>query len=195
MNPTPQPATHPLSALLHIDEVCRRFEGAWKNAAAAGPRPAPEDYLADTPEPARARLVCELLRLEIYYRARAGEVLHAADFQTRFPDLDPTWLSQTLDGARPVGTPFPAAAAADNGTPGAGLENLGELGRGGMGAVFKGRDPHLGRDVAVKVLLPEHHDHPDLCQRFVEEARIAGQLQHPGIVPVYTLGEAGPGRP
>src|SRR5262249_24470863 len=33
------------------------------------------------------------------------------------------------------------------------------------------------------------------CQRFVEEARIAGQLQHPGIVPVYTLGEAGPGRP
>src|SRR5262249_28924939 len=57
------------------------------------------------------------------------------------------------------------------------------------------RDPHLGRDVAVKVLLDGHHGHPELCQRFVEEARVAGRLQHPGVVPVYALGEAGPGRP
>src|SRR5262249_37616873 len=53
----------------------------------------------------------------------------------------------------------------------------------------------LGRDVAVKLLLSEHHGHPELYHRFLEEARVAGQLQHPGVVPVYALGEAGPGRP
>ena len=57
---------------------------------------------------------------------------------------------------------------------------LGEIGRGGMGAVLKGRDPDLGRDLAVKVLLEEHQDDPELVRRFVEEAQIGGQLQHPG---------------
>ncbi len=56
-----------------------------------------------------------------------------------------------------------------------------------MGAVLKGRDPDLGRDLAVKVLLERHGDKPDLVRRFVEEAQIGGQLQHPGIVPVYEL--------
>ena len=72
---------------------------------------------------------------------------------------------------------------------------LGEIGHGGMGAVLKGRDPDLGRDLAVKVLLEEHHDDPELIRRFVEEAQIGGQLQHPGIVPVYELGQFGDRRP
>jgi tetratricopeptide (TPR) repeat protein/tRNA A-37 threonylcarbamoyl transferase component Bud32 len=65
---------------------------------------------------------------------------------------------------------------------------LGEIARGGMGAVLKGRDTDLGRDLAVKVLLEKHRDNPGLIRRFVEEAQIGGQLQHPGIVPVYELG-------
>ena len=56
------------------------------------------------------------------------------------------------------------------------------------GAVIKARDPDLGRDLALKVLLEKHKDHPELIRRFLEEAQIAGQLQHPGIVPVYELG-------
>ncbi len=68
------------------------------------------------------------------------------------------------------------------------LQLLGEIARGGMGAILKARDAHLGRELAVKVLLDSHRDRPDLIRRFVEEARIAGQLQHPGIVPVYELG-------
>jgi serine/threonine-protein kinase len=68
------------------------------------------------------------------------------------------------------------------------LQLFGEIARGGMGAVLKGRDPDLGRDVAVKVLLEAHRDNPDLVRRFVEEAQIGGQLQHPGIVPIYELG-------
>ncbi len=75
------------------------------------------------------------------------------------------------------------------------LELLGEIARGGMGAVLKGRDPDLGRDLAVKVLLEAHKDKPDLLRRFMEEAQIAGQLQHPGVVPVYELGAFADHRP
>jgi serine/threonine-protein kinase len=72
---------------------------------------------------------------------------------------------------------------------------LGEIARGGMGAVFKGRDTDLGRDIAVKVLLETHQGKTELLQRFVEEAQISGQLQHPGIVPVYELGQFADARP
>jgi serine/threonine-protein kinase len=54
--------------------------------------------------------------------------------------------------------------------------------------VYKGRDQDLGRDVAIKVLRPEHVSRPEILERFVEEAQIGGQLQHPGIVPVYEIG-------
>jgi eukaryotic-like serine/threonine-protein kinase len=72
---------------------------------------------------------------------------------------------------------------------------FGEIARGGMGAILKGRDPDLGRDLAVKVLLEGHRDKPELLRRFVEEAQISGQLQHPGIVPVYELGTFADSRP
>lgn len=72
---------------------------------------------------------------------------------------------------------------------------LGEIARGGMGAILKGRDTDLGRDLAVKVLLESHRDKPEVIQRFVEEAQIGGQLQHPGIAPVYELGQLADRRP
>jgi serine/threonine-protein kinase len=75
------------------------------------------------------------------------------------------------------------------------LQLHGEIARGGMGAVLKGRDTDLGRDVAVKVLLETHAGKTELVQRFVEEAQIAGQLQHPGITPVYELGQFADRRP
>ena len=71
----------------------------------------------------------------------------------------------------------------------------GEIARGGMGAIIKGRDTDLGRDLAIKVLLDSHKDKPEVIQRFVEEAQIGGQLQHPGIAPVYELGQFADQRP
>ena len=65
---------------------------------------------------------------------------------------------------------------------------VGEIARGGMGVILKGHDADLGRDVALKVLDPELAKNPAVVSRFVEEAQIGGQLQHPGIVPVYELG-------
>ncbi|MGO9917588.1 MAG: tetratricopeptide repeat protein [Isosphaeraceae bacterium] len=91
----------------------------------------------------------------------------------------------------PVVRPSSTEMPADTGR----YQLLGEIGHGGMGAVLKGRDPDLGRDLAVKVLLEEHRNTPDLLSRFIEEAQIGGQLQHPGIVPVYELGSFGDRRP
>src|SRR5262249_28474700 len=72
---------------------------------------------------------------------------------------------------------------------------LGEIGRGGMGGVLHGRDPELGRDLALKLMLGHHAGHPEAVQRFREEAQVGGQLQHPGVVPVYELSCAEDGRP
>ncbi|MEE8466903.1 MAG: protein kinase [Planctomycetota bacterium] len=72
---------------------------------------------------------------------------------------------------------------------------MGEIARGGMGAVFKAHDLELGRDMALKVLHEQFSSEPDVLQRFIEEAQIGGQLQHPGIVPVYEMGMMADERP
>ncbi|MFK7735184.1 MAG: protein kinase [Pirellulaceae bacterium] len=71
----------------------------------------------------------------------------------------------------------------------------GEIAQGGMGAILKARDVDLGRDLAIKVLLDRHRDNPEHIERFVEEAQIGGQLQHPGIAPIYELGQFEDERP
>jgi serine/threonine-protein kinase len=70
-----------------------------------------------------------------------------------------------------------------------------EVGRGGMGVVYRAYDPVLTRDVAVKALLAAPGERPDLEQRFLTEARVGARLQHPGLVPVYDLGRTDDGRP
>jgi serine/threonine-protein kinase len=70
-----------------------------------------------------------------------------------------------------------------------------EIARGGMGSVLRGFDRTLRRELAVKVLLERHRADPVSLRRFVEEARIGGGLQHPGVVPVYELGTLPDGRP
>ena len=67
----------------------------------------------------------------------------------------------------------------------------GMLGQGGVGSVHKAHDQDLGRDVAIKFLHEKYQEQPAILHRFVEEAQIGGQLQHPGIVPVYEFGLAG----
>jgi ABC-type transport system substrate-binding protein/serine/threonine protein kinase len=62
-----------------------------------------------------------------------------------------------------------------------------ELGRGGMGVVYRARDPMLNREVAVKVLATVELT-PDIEERFQREAQIVAQMDHPGIVPIYDVG-------
>src|ERR1700722_12736346 len=69
------------------------------------------------------------------------------------------------------------------------LEILECLGRGGMGAVYKARQPRLDRLVALKILAPEKQNDPQFAERFEREARVLAKLNHPNIVSVFEFGE------
>jgi len=76
-----------------------------------------------------------------------------------------------------------------------GYQVLEKLDEGGMGEVFRVHEPLLNRSLALKILRPEYRQQADMVRRFVEEAQIAGQLQHPGIAPIHELGTLPDGRP
>ena len=70
-------------------------------------------------------------------------------------------------------------------------EILEELGRGGMAIVFRARDRHLEREVALKVLPFSLAFDAEFVERFQREARTAAQLEHPNIIPIYRVGKSG----
>ena len=67
-------------------------------------------------------------------------------------------------------------------------EILAPLGAGGMGEVYRARDPRLGREVAVKVLRDQTSDDPERLRRFEQEAKAAGALNHPNLLSVHDVG-------
>jgi uncharacterized protein YndB with AHSA1/START domain/tRNA A-37 threonylcarbamoyl transferase component Bud32 len=71
------------------------------------------------------------------------------------------------------------------------LEVIEVLGHGGMGVVYKGRQPFLDRHVAIKLIRPDFGDDEDAQRRFVHEARALAKLTHPYIVSVFDCGKAG----
>lgn len=79
-------------------------------------------------------------------------------------------------------------------TPTTRYEMGNEIARGGMGAVHRCVDRQLGRELAAKILLAELADSPVAVRRFLEEAQVASQLQHPGVVPIHELGKLPDGR-
>jgi serine/threonine-protein kinase len=175
-----------------------------------------EGFLAGEPDPSRSVLLSELLRLELAYRFRHQDRPGAAEYLLRFlgkESLVNAILAEAGLGDRPAApqpnrdagmiltlppagdTPVtPTAEQQPTGTAGRNLLYE-EIGHGGMGSVVRGRDPTLGRELAVKALLEKHRGNTELTSRLLEEAQITGQLQHPGVVPVYELGRFDDNRP
>jgi serine/threonine-protein kinase len=175
--PPTRNSTLPPDVALRLDQVCDRFKAAWD----AGTPPRLEDYLGDVPEPERPALLRELIPLDVHLRKKQGEKPTAQEYQARFPQVALGWL------ARELGEAGPAQAGR--------YQLFEEIGRGGMGEVRKCYDPLVDRDQAIKLLREQLLDQPELVRRFLEEGRINGRLQHPGIVPVYDLGELPDRRP
>src|SRR5580765_8300540 len=67
-------------------------------------------------------------------------------------------------------------------------EILAPIGSGGMGEVYRAKDPRLGREVAIKVLPASFSADPDRLRRFEQEAKAAGLLNHPNITAIYDVG-------
>ena len=161
-SPNPPPSQLPLAARLAIDDVCDAFEADLR----AGLAPRVEEFLGNRPEPERAYLLAELAKIEQEYRAR-GEARTTVPYQPHGRDRD-------------AGLPS---------VPG--YEILSVLGRGGMGVVYRARQLEPSRPVALKMMRAGEFATADERQRFRFEAQTVAALDHPGIVPIYGVGEVG----
>jgi WD40 repeat protein len=192
------------------EEVLDRFEEAWRRGA----RPAVEDHLPTAP--LRAHVLPELVQTDLEFRLKAGEAARVEEYLQRFPALAES--AETVLGLlaaefelrrrrepdldpQEYGERFPRlreSVLARLGGTGRlsvpGYEILGELGRGGMGVVYKARQVALNRLVALKMVLGAVHTGPHERARFRGEAEAAAHLQHPNVVQVYEVGEQD-GRP
>ena len=162
-----------------------------------------EDYLSPRfPELAEEpQLVLGLVTAEYELRRRTEPNLVPEDYVCRFPQYHnelAAWLATQLETIPDQGrdqSQDEAHRASPITLAIPGYQFLEELGRGGMGVVLRARDLTLGRHLAVKLLLGQAGDHPELEQRFLEEAQVMGQLQHPGVPAVHQLGRLADGRP
>ncbi|HZM05957.1 MAG TPA: serine/threonine-protein kinase, partial [Candidatus Saccharimonadales bacterium] len=93
----------------------------------------------------------------------------------------------TNDPVSPMTPPTPAELAPSFPQ----LEILECLGRGGMGVVYKARQPQLDRPVALKILAPERVTDARFADRFLREAQALAKLNHPNIVTIYDFGQTG----
>jgi len=191
-----------------IDLAADRFERAWK----AGQAPLIEDYLAGLTGERRRRLFEGLLIVERELRSRNGDLPDAEGYRCRFPDLVdvidrnfggpagavetefyaggvPTTLGEAHPRAEADGT-LPASLAHDPR-----FRVLRHHADGGVGRVSVALDLELHRQVALKELKDQFADDPQFRQRFLLEVEVTGRLEHPGVIPVYSLGRDERGRP
>jgi hypothetical protein len=201
----------PRSKVLWMEQVCGRFEAAWK----AGQRPRLEDYLADVPEPDYSALLRELLGLELDYRHQTGEQPRPEEYRPRFLEhtgpIDSVFqetalripqASQQTPLPSPEGTtPLPSAEAPAAEVAAQPLHPLWigkyqvieRLGGGGQADVFRAKHPKLpGHDVVIK-WAKESLPAP-IQQMLITEGGILARLEDPGLVRIYDV-DVHEGRP
>jgi WD40 repeat protein len=173
----PADARHPAALLAELVQIELEFRYR------AGERPRVEEYVGRFPELADDRLLLELLASELALRERHGQTCEADELADRFPHL--VGRLDPLLTTRPHRHRTPWNAAVKPTLPGYAVGD--QLGRGGMGVVYRAEQASPARTVAVKTLL----DVPDdrTAARFRREAQAMARLDHPHIVPVYEVGE------
>lgn len=183
--------------IAEIDKLCNEFEKIW----ADGGEPSLDEFLANCPDASRGPLLTELLQVELGWRRKRSEQPEIDVYCSRYP--------QYVDDVRLVFGHLPADPSVaptfispDNTKmvrrklDDRQYRVLNEVARGGMGVVHRVWDDSLGRHVAMKVIrgddemgsIPVDSVDASAYLRFVREAEITGQLDHPGVVPIHELG-------
>lgn len=186
-----------------IDAVCDEFERHWQ---AGAPRPIGE-FVDRVSGSEQARLVCELAMLDASYLQRRGSGLNWDALQAQLPDftdaireayrkLSAAGETATWQSGQNVDTAARERLATEGPTEKSTMpRSFGQfevrkvLGRGAFGTVFQAYDTRLQRDVALKIPRGGVLVDSDHAERFIREARAAGQLRHPAIVTVHDVGE------
>ncbi len=169
----------------------------------------------------RAPLFGSLFATEVQHRRARGETLMCDDYIARFPAYETEIRAAFGEGGATVtqalrqeacdqlnetkevfrDTKASTTSESQAGDPscrtpsGVRYRVVRPHAKGGLGEVYVAHDEELNREVALKEILPKHADNPDRRSRFLLEAEVTGSLEHPGIVPVYGLGQHEDGRP
>lgn len=199
MTDSQPPATH------RDGDARERFERSRRDGA----NPKIEDYLDHAAIHDRAYLLRDLLSLEITIRREQGETPIPSEYRARFPE-HPEAVENAFgpDPAATVAFNAPtnpdetiAFVSSKSKSPGGhdmvpvrgmvigDYELIGEIARGGMGAVFRARHLQLGREVALKMILSGPFAGPEEVHRFLGEAVAAASLEHEQITTIYEVGE------
>ena len=185
-----------------LDECREQFDAAWR----ATPKIA--DFLAAAggDGQSQSRLARDLLLVDLHYRRQRGETPSVEDYLPRLPNhfevIRAVLPSVAETPSFNVGglTTIPhldnesVEGELPNGSAGR-FRVIASHARGGLGEVFRAEDLELCREVALKEIQDQYADDSSSRRRFAKEAQLTGQLEHPGIVPVYSLAAHPDGRP
>ncbi len=178
-----------------FNSVCERFEAVWRGKT----RPRIEDFLSEDHQGYYPNLVRELIRLEVDYRRRAGDVPRPEEYAQRFPDIEISWLGYVCFLNANFSSGEKETAEHIQKTPLQSDDNLPIqsltryqvkkiIGKGGFGQVYLAYDDQLQRHVAIKVPHRRLVTRPEDAKAYLAEARIVAGLDHPNIVPVHDVG-------
>ncbi len=152
------------------------------------------------PIPDREERLAETFQ-KLLEQVEQGRTLNWVEITASYPDLaaelqdlvGAAQLAQALGGSGSSLDPLIVAESGSATTSNSfgDYEELIEIGRGGMGVVYKARQKSLNRDVALKMMVRGSFATPDDLRRFRVEAESAAKLTHPHIVPVYEVGDRG----
>ncbi|QDU89135.1 Serine/threonine-protein kinase PknB [Pirellulimonas nuda] len=174
----------PIAALERIDDASAEFERKWRSEEP----PSVESALTVASDPlVRDVLLTELIVLDIDYRRRCGELPEKQEYLDRFPDCSGA-INDALGDAAPRASAFEPPSLGRLAELFPSLEIIELVGVGGMGAVYKARQPGLDRLVALKVLPTEFDHDVKFALRFTREARTLAKLSHRNIVSVFEFG-------